>query len=521
MNSAIQFHVGADTTNFKNGMAEVRAVGNRTASAVDRAMLTMGARVTAALTAVAGVAGSGVAFKEAITVAAEGVKRISDFSGAMSDLSAKTGLSVAQAVTFERAFRLAGLSSTQVGSSIARLQKAMQGVNEEGEPTNAAFEKLGLSIFALQAMTPAAAFEAVSTAIANLGTASARTKAAMDIFGKSGAELLVLFRDASIFDVARRQVGGLANELELGSGALDKISDSLEGLEAKKNQFFAGALGGFTGDMDNAAALVDQIDLTEPGRQVGFFIRGTAEIANNITAITNKAQAAIPIASALSKQLASLFPFLNAGVAVATLPGQAASSVASIGEATAPSTFDRIQAGIKPPPPPAPAAGVTAPGVTSFSTPEIANPSVNFGASVFSNAAERMLQTFAALAPTRSPLTTTLTQEFRPKEIGAFNRLQAGSSSFDRLQASAFGSGAALKDSFRLRSASLIAGEGNLDTLGFRPGRAPGSFRLPTREEKKAAAAAEAEKNRQKNETLVGTNEALGGIKDILEATLK
>ncbi len=75
-----------------------------------------------------------------------------------------------------------------MAGGIGRLQKSIYDGNE-------AFGKLGLKLSDLKRLSPIDAMQRVGDAIGNLKSPTDRTKAAMDLFGKSGAKLLQVFND--------------------------------------------------------------------------------------------------------------------------------------------------------------------------------------------------------------------------------------------------------------------------------------------------------------------------------------
>ena len=157
--------------------------------------------------------------------------------GELDDSMRRTGASGRNLVVLQKAFELAGVSGDKLPGTLNKMQKALAGVNDEGEPTNKAFEKLGLSIEELQSLDPVAAFQKTAQAIAGLPNPSMRAAAAMEIFGKAGGELLSLMNDPAAFSQARDQVGSLADMLpgvaaEFGTAGdvLDQFKDKFEQL---------------------------------------------------------------------------------------------------------------------------------------------------------------------------------------------------------------------------------------------------------------------------------------------------
>ncbi len=226
-----------------------------------------------------GVASLGKAFA-ALGVAAAAVgaaklafdafKGLADYAGGISDLAAQTGMTAQATMVWGQALKNAGLGADALGQLVNKLQKAMTGVNEQGEPTNKAFERLGINMTALRAMRPDEQMDAVAKAIAALPDPAARAATAMEIFGKSGAKALALFTDGSALDTARQQLGGLAENLGANIESLDKLSDALNAAgENKSLQFMAGFAKSFSGDIDAAADSINKLDLSKLGETLG------------------------------------------------------------------------------------------------------------------------------------------------------------------------------------------------------------------------------------------------------------
>ncbi|NQX00454.1 hypothetical protein HQ447_07320 [bacterium] len=181
----------------------------------------------------AGVAAGATAAFVGITAA---VSKAIDKGGELNDMMLRTGASGKGLVILQKAFENAGLAASQVPQVLNKMQKALAGVNEEGEPTNAAFAKIGLSIEELQKLDPVEAFQKTAQAIAGIESPAQRTAAAMEIFGKSGGELLAVMNDPEAFAQARDQVGSLADMLPGVAGEFDSVGDAMGSFSSKVEQ---------------------------------------------------------------------------------------------------------------------------------------------------------------------------------------------------------------------------------------------------------------------------------------------
>jgi hypothetical protein len=168
------------------------------------------------LSAGAAFAGIGLAMKTAI-----------DAGGELSDMMARTGAGGRDLVILQQMFANAGVEASKVPVSLNKMQKALAGVNEDGEQTANAFNKIGLNIHDLQKMDAVGAFRAIGEKIAGIESPAQRTAAAMEIFGKSGGELLAVMTDGSAWQSARDQVGTYGDKLAESAERFDQIGDSV------------------------------------------------------------------------------------------------------------------------------------------------------------------------------------------------------------------------------------------------------------------------------------------------------
>jgi hypothetical protein len=128
-------------------------------------------------------------------LAASGV--FAKMGGDMLQLSQRTGVSVEALSELNYALTQSNSDIGSLETGVRAMQKALEGVNEEGEATKDVFSQIGLSVAELKAMSPDMQFEKIADAISRLPTASERTAAAMKIFGKSATGLLPAMLDGS------------------------------------------------------------------------------------------------------------------------------------------------------------------------------------------------------------------------------------------------------------------------------------------------------------------------------------
>ena len=106
-----------------------------------------------------------------------------------------------------------GVGADRVSQSIALMQRQLAEAATSGSgPAADAVSRLGLSIEELMAMAPDEQFRLLAERIAAVEDPAIRTGIAMDIFGRSGNDLVTLFKDAGAFEKAAR------NDWELARG---------------------------------------------------------------------------------------------------------------------------------------------------------------------------------------------------------------------------------------------------------------------------------------------------------------
>ena len=246
-------------------MADITARFRLDISGVDAAL----ARIAAGTLAVQGAFAAANAALAPLAGAFNAVKESLDLGGQLSDISAQTGIAVDDLVVLRQAFQNAGVGADGVGPAINRMQKALAGINEEGEPTNQHLASLGISMGRLQSMSPGEQFEAVAAALAAIPDPTQRAATAMGIFGRKGGEMMALFRDSSAMAVAREQVGGLASTMAANAGSFDAISDSFGSVQVKGQQLAAGLTSAIAPALAQIAASLNATDLTGLGEMLG------------------------------------------------------------------------------------------------------------------------------------------------------------------------------------------------------------------------------------------------------------
>jgi len=199
-------------------------------------------------------------------VFAAGVVHAYNFGSEMQDMADRTGMPIGKLMVLTQALKDSGVEFDALVPAVKKMNVALVTAAKSGNGT--AFEQIGLSVQELLNKEPADQFEAVATAISKLGSTAARTKAAVDIFGKAGVNMLSFFADGEAMQTARDSLGKQAGILEKNAAVFDRISDRLGRVGAKIRGFFIGAGAGLAGIVDNLTAQFDKVDLAPFGEKV-------------------------------------------------------------------------------------------------------------------------------------------------------------------------------------------------------------------------------------------------------------
>ena len=208
------------------------------------------------------------------TSALAGVQSGLALGGEFNDLSARTGQSVRDLVVFRRALDNAGVGGANAAQYIGLLQKAIAGLNEEGNRTDDAFTRLGIDPQKLKNLGVSEQISALTAGFARIENPAERAALAMQLFGRSGAQMLQLIGDPTAMAVAGREAGRLADRLQQDASKFDEMGDRLSNVKVKMEEFWVVAAEKALPTLEKIAAVIEGIN---PGP--------LAAAAGNITAI--------------------------------------------------------------------------------------------------------------------------------------------------------------------------------------------------------------------------------------------
>ena len=208
-----------------------------------------------------------------------------DLGGKLADLSASTGETAGNLLLLQRAFDNTGSGADAVGPALAKLQNNIFGAGEGSKEAVAAFGRMGISMEELAGKTPTQQLALVASGITSIEDPSKRAATAIDIFGKSGAQLLPLLTNFSgEMDDARATVGSLADIMDRRANVFDAVGDRFLIIQQKVRDFAAGILDKALPAIDAITSALSRIDAAAIGQRLADAFLGGQKAMNGFQA---------------------------------------------------------------------------------------------------------------------------------------------------------------------------------------------------------------------------------------------
>jgi hypothetical protein len=224
------------------------------------------------------VGGLGVAFGALDRFFKIGITSAIEMGDEMKNLSARTGASIPFLVDFQKILKNAGVSGMTGATAIQNLQRALTGVNADGEPTNDMIKRLGINLDEIAKMTEEQKLITTGIAINKLGNASERTTASFAMFGRAGASMNAVFQDPAFLELGTKQ-SQLGISLAKNADNFSKISAKLRDSGSFFRGFFVEMAGAVAPSILEIFKLFEGNDmLTGFGAKLGEQIRFGLEV---------------------------------------------------------------------------------------------------------------------------------------------------------------------------------------------------------------------------------------------------
>lgn len=171
----------------------------------------------------AGFTGAGTSIVAPLLKAAE---MFSTAGSDLADASARTGASVETLSALGFAANQTGTDLATLEGAFARMSKALVKGSEDNLQAETAFQALGLSVDRLMQMSPDEQFGAIARSIAAIPNPAAKAAMAMQVFGKSGTQLIPLIDDMDALASQARELGLVMSTED--AEAADALGDAME-----------------------------------------------------------------------------------------------------------------------------------------------------------------------------------------------------------------------------------------------------------------------------------------------------
>lgn len=176
---------------------------------------------------------AGLALSASVLAASAGMgflaKRAIDTAGELHDLSIQTGISVANLQAMRQVAEEAGVAHEGLSGAIKKMQVSLGGLQAGTKAQVEAFDALGLSYSDFAGLSPDEQFAKLAESIAAIQDPMLKTNAAVDVFGKAGADLIPMMQGygAAVAEAAAHQEAlGIAMS-DADAAQLDDLGDAM------------------------------------------------------------------------------------------------------------------------------------------------------------------------------------------------------------------------------------------------------------------------------------------------------
>lgn len=229
--ATIKIAIEAQTAMLQKGFAEAKGAINSLEGSMAKNVAGGMAMFTAGLAAVQGALA-------AVGGAISSVKQAFDEMDQVADTAARLGTSSDSLVALGYAAQMSGSSAETLNGALEKMQNLI-GEGAAGNETAAkAFAQLGLTIAELKGMSADQAFAAIAEQMQGVGSATDRTKIAIDIFGRTGGELVQLLgQGAEGLNAMGAEAEGLGLLMGGAREGVSSVNDALDKMRAAWRAF--------------------------------------------------------------------------------------------------------------------------------------------------------------------------------------------------------------------------------------------------------------------------------------------
>ena len=182
----------------------------------------------------AGLKGAVGSLLPAVTVAAvvtgftQMLKASMEYGDNMEEMSQRTGMGTDALQGLSYAAKVSGSSINEVEIGVKRMQVAITNASQGAASSVEAFNRLGISIYAIKNLSPENQFIMIANAISKISDPTIKAAAAVEIFGRSGTALLPMMNDMDALMAKARSLGIILSQEDIA--AMAKANDAADTL---------------------------------------------------------------------------------------------------------------------------------------------------------------------------------------------------------------------------------------------------------------------------------------------------
>lgn len=217
------------------------------------------------------------------------IKGSVDAADRMQELGQKTAASTEHLSALNLIARTAGSSLEELGVALAKQNKFIGEALEGNAQARASFRDLGLELADFKGKDSVEIFELIAKRIAALPSPLQKGKIAMDIFGRSGANLLPTMNELAEEGlgklIARAEELGVLIDTKLAAAA-DQMNDDFELLKAQSEGLGARLAAGLVPQLSQALQIVSG-DLKQTVKSWESFGKGIGTVIKFVVAVAS------------------------------------------------------------------------------------------------------------------------------------------------------------------------------------------------------------------------------------------
>jgi hypothetical protein len=279
----------------------------RTMKTLPKSLVSASAGLGLAGGVVGGLIATGIA--SAFTAVTDFARTLGDTAGRLVDMADRTGVGVSALAELDFAATKGGTSLETLEGGLRKMSVNLADAAAGSKTARAAFDAIGVSVSELSGLSPDQQFERIADGLAGISDPGARAAAAMDIFGKSGADLLPLMKDGAkgiqAFRDDAKRLGSISGPT---ADTLDRLGDVFDTVSFAVGNSAANIAATFGPQLESIGGIAISLAgwLSQTAQAVQPIVAGFANAAHELLNFSTAAEIVQGIGSTLQEQFGPL-----------------------------------------------------------------------------------------------------------------------------------------------------------------------------------------------------------------------